>query len=72
VINTGLLALNTTVTINADQSVDIKICTPKGGIPATVNGSSFTVPTSVWTCLAQPHPDPKQRARYLRRGLLSG
>jgi hypothetical protein len=56
VINTGLLALNTTVTINADQSVDIKICTPKGGIPATVNGSSFTVPTSVWTCLAQPTP----------------
>lgn len=54
VINTGLLALKTTVTINANQSVDVKVCTPRGGIPATVNGSNFTVPTNIWQCLAQP------------------
>ena len=54
VINTGLIAMNTTVTINADQSIDIKICTPKGGVPATVNGSNFTVPNSIWQCLAEP------------------
>lgn len=66
VVNTGLLSLNTTVTINADQSVDIKICTPKGGIPATVNGSSFTVPTSIWSCLAQPTPiQDKVRVTYV-------
>ena len=53
-INTGLLAFNTDVTINADQSIDIKICTPRGGVPVTVNGSNFSVPSSIWQCLAAP------------------
>ena len=54
VINTGLLSFNTDVTINADQSIDIKVCTPRGGVPSTVNGSNFTIPNSVWKCLAAP------------------
>ena len=56
VINTPLLSFKSNVTINADQSVDVRICTPAGGIPATVNGSSFALPTSIWQCLAEPTP----------------
>lgn len=54
VINTGLLSFNSTVTINADQSVDIRVCTPKGGVPATVNGVNFTVPNNIFQCIAEP------------------
>lgn len=56
VVNTGLLQMTTYVTINSDQSVDVKMCTPAGGIPSTVNGTNFTIPTSVWKCLAAPTP----------------
>jgi hypothetical protein len=54
VISTGLLSFNTDVTINADQSIDIKVCTPKGGIPTTVNGANVNVPSNIWQCLAVP------------------
>jgi len=54
VINTGLLMFKSNVTINADQSVDIRICTPRGGVPATVNGSNFTIPNGIWQCLSEP------------------
>ena len=53
-INTELLQFKTYVTINADQSIDMKICTPAGGVPATLNGSSYKFPPSIWQCLSQP------------------
>lgn len=66
VINTGLLSFNTSVTINADQSIDIRICTPPGGIPANVNGASFNIPSSVWQCLAAPTEiQPNVRVTYV-------
>lgn len=54
VINTELIAYKTSVTFNADQSFDIRVCTPAGGVPAMVNGSSFTIPNNIWQCLAEP------------------
>ena len=53
-INTDLMAFKSFVTINADQSTDVKICTPRGGVPARVNGNPLNIPTSIWQCLAQP------------------
>jgi hypothetical protein len=54
VINTDVLAFKSFVTINADQSTDVKICTPRGGVLARVNGNPLNLPTSVWACLQQP------------------
>lgn len=54
VINTELLAFKSNVTVNADQSIDIRVCTPSGGVPATVNGANFTLPNNIWQCLAEP------------------
>lgn len=56
VINTDLMSFKSYVTINADQSTDVKICTPRGGVPARVNGNPFNIPTNIWQCLAQPTP----------------
>ncbi|OYU44052.1 MAG: hypothetical protein CFE44_15030 [Burkholderiales bacterium PBB4] len=65
VINTGLLSYKSFVTINADKSVDIKVCTPKGGVPATVNGTNKSIPTNVWQCVAQPTAaQPNVRVTY--------
>ena len=66
VINTGLIAYQTSVTLNADQSIDIRVCTPAGGVPATVNGSSFTIPNNIWQCLAAPtEPQPNVRVTFV-------
>lgn len=66
VINTGLLGFKSTIKINADQSVDVQVCTPRGGIPATVNGANFTVPNNIWQCLAEPTPAQKNvRVTYV-------
>ena len=54
VINTDVMAFKSSVTINADQSTDVKICTPRGGVPARVNGNPLSIPTNIWQCLAQP------------------
>ena len=65
VINTGLLSYKSFVTINADQSVDIKVCTPRGGVPATVNGANLSIPTNIWQCVAQPTAaQPNVRVTY--------
>ena len=65
VINTGLLSYKSFVTVNADQSVDIKVCTPRGGVPATVNGANMSIPTSIWQCVAQPTAaQPNVRVTY--------
>lgn len=65
VINTGLLSFKSFITINADQSVDIKVCTPKGGVPATINGAGLNIPTSIWQCVAQPTAaQPNVRVTY--------
>lgn len=65
VINTGLLSHKSFVTINADKSVDVKVCTPRGGVPATVNGASLNIPTSIWQCVAQPTAaQPNVRVTY--------
>ena len=66
VINTGLLAFKSNVTINADQSIDIRVCTPRGGIPSTVNGANFTLPNNIWQCLAEPTTTQKNvRVTYV-------
>ena len=54
VINTDLMAFKSFVTINADQSTDVKICTPRGGVPARINGNPLNIPTNIWQCLSQP------------------
>ena len=65
VINTGLLSFKSFVTINADQSVDIKVCTPRGGVPATINGAGLNIPTNIWQCVAQPTAaQPNVRVTY--------
>ena len=64
-INTDALQYKAFVTINADQSSDTKICTPRGGIPVRVNGAPVTVSTPVWSCLSQPGlTQPKARVTY--------
>jgi len=63
VINTGLLQFKTYITLNADESVDIRVCTPKGGVPATVNGSAFTIPNNIWQCLAAPPVESQEKVR---------
>ena len=66
VINTGLIAYKASVTFKGDQSVDVRICTPAGGVPATVNGSSFTIPNNIWQCLAAPaEPQPNVRVTFV-------
>jgi hypothetical protein len=65
VINTGLMSFKSLVTINADQSTDVKICTPRGGVPAQVNGNPLNIPTPIWQCLAQPtQTQPNVRVVY--------
>lgn len=56
VVNTDALSYKSYVTINADQSTDVKICTPRGGVPARINGNPMNIPTSIWQCLSQPTP----------------
>ncbi len=64
-INTDLLQFKSFVTINADQSTDVKICTPRGGVSARVNGDPMSIPTSIWQCLAAPTPSqPNVRIVY--------
>ncbi len=55
-LDTDVQEFRATVTLNADQSVDVKICTPRGGVPVKVNGQSTQVPASIWQCLVAPAP----------------
>lgn len=69
-ISTGVVPLKVIATLNADQSSDATICTPPGGIPATICVPlsleedplqikpcvvvPVNIPNSIWACIAQP------------------